>query len=106
VSARGQREPPPEFAARFRQHVLPRLVVRLPAAALDVVSGYSSYGDAWDLLWWFSWRRGGSFLSADLALDVEQWLHRRLLEEIDRAESEIEQESNALCVRQMEMSNE
>jgi hypothetical protein len=94
MSSRRQWEPPLAFAARFREHIVPRLELRLPDAALAVVLGHSSYANAWSELWWFAWFKAASFLSSDLLLDLEEWIHRRLLAEIDRVESEIEQESN------------
>lgn len=79
------------FAEQFRQHVLPRLKERLPDAALAVIYGQQSYGEAHGGLWWFAWRRGASFLSSNHCFNLEGWLHQRLLAEIDRLEPLVEQ---------------
>jgi hypothetical protein len=79
------------FAEHFRRHLLPRLQVRLPDAALAVLHEQKSYGAVFYELRWFAWFRGGSFLPGDLFHDLEWWLHQRLTEEIDRLEPLVEE---------------
>jgi hypothetical protein len=80
------------FANDFRKHIMPRLEARLPDAALSVLNEEQSYGDAFSELWWFSWFRGGSFLADGFLADLEEWIHKRLLAEIDRLVPQIEQQ--------------
>jgi hypothetical protein len=65
----------------------------------------SSYGDAFSSLWWFAWFRGASFLPDHLLADLEDWIHDRLLTEIDRLEQPIPGTDAVLAVYDAEMAN-
>jgi hypothetical protein len=83
---------PDRFAQDFRKHIMPRLEARLPDTALSVLNEEQSYGDAFSALWWFSWFRGASFLADDVLSDLDEWIHKKLLAEIDRLEPQVEQQ--------------
>jgi hypothetical protein len=77
-----------EFAEDFREHIIPHLQSRIPAAARAIVQNEATYGEAFSKLWWFAWSRGASFLDDDLHYQLEDWLHGQLTGEIDRQETQ------------------
>lgn len=92
-----------QFAKDFRRHLMPRLEALLPNAALAIVTGDASYGESFNDLRWFAWRRGASFLANDILIEMEEWLHARLLTEIERLEAEQEPSDDVDATLAMEL---
>lgn len=89
---------PPEFAADYRDRVVPQLRERcaygatllLIVWALDL--DHPTYSDIFASIWVFAWRHGGAFLPGDQENALDLWIHRRLDAEIRKQLIEVGQE--------------
>lgn len=76
------------FAAHFREHVTPRLRNLAAAEAMCVVRRVQGFNEAWDAIWAYARNHGAVYLPAHLIDELDDWICRALLTEIDRLEKD------------------
>ena len=71
------------FAEHFREHVVPRLSVRIVAAAAAVKLGYADFCDMAGGLRRFAWRHGAGRLSDQYQTYLLGWIQQELCNGIE-----------------------